>query len=100
MKKKSQKMSYQKSLEQVPVEIRQKWEEEQNTLKAKLILEDHFDWSPDLKDQHGKPLLKYVRSALSDSVGWRRGFELFGGGQGVYVCCLGSVRVPANEGSV
>ena len=46
--------------ELVPLEVREKWEAEQNTLKAKLVFTDDFDWSPNLTDLQGKKPLKLV----------------------------------------
>jgi len=62
MEKKSSKpkSDYWALQEQVPLEIRQKWENEQNTLKAQLVLKDDFEWSPNLADLKGKKPLKYV----------------------------------------
>ena len=66
MEKKGKKLSYQKLQELVPLEIRKKWEEEQNTLKTKLILEDSFDWTLDIKDPKDKKPLKYVRGITNE----------------------------------
>eukprot|EP00826_Nyctotherus_ovalis_P023643 TRINITY_DN1818_c0_g1_i4.p2 TRINITY_DN1818_c0_g1~~TRINITY_DN1818_c0_g1_i4.p2 ORF type:complete len:190 (+),score=50.72 TRINITY_DN1818_c0_g1_i4:173-742(+) len=54
------KKSYAELQELVPPEIRTKWENEQNSLKQKLILTDDFDWSPNLSNLEGKKPLKLV----------------------------------------